>query len=338
MDGNGRVGLFFTTAVNQLTPPGSQGIVGGFFFERDLFPVVGTTQVPFSCQTSNEGEMFYLPVVDPNAQFNAFFKSKDTLQREIIGTLAHEFQHLINASRRMYVTVAEVDFEVVWLNEGMSHLAEELLFYRITGLAPKQDINFATAVSPPARLQAVNDYQVDNLSRYHDYLGATDVNSPFALNDSLTTRGATWNLLRWALDQSPSPASTYMRALVDSDKWGQPNFNQVFAGLGGLLGATRLEVIANFFDNSGIPIASQYAFPSWNFRDLLPHLGSPPLQPFPLKTKALLPGSPQTYSLVGGGSGYLRFRVNGGATAGISTSSSGAALPSTIELILVRTQ
>jgi len=38
MDGNGRVVLFFTSAVNQLTPSGSVGgYIGGFFFARDLF-------------------------------------------------------------------------------------------------------------------------------------------------------------------------------------------------------------------------------------------------------------------------------------------------------------
>ena len=229
-------------------------------------------------------------------------------------------------------------FEATWLSEGMSHLAEELLFYRISGLAPKQDINYLTAVATPARVEAINAYQVDNLGRVFDYLGATDTNSPYGLNDSLATRGATWNLLRWALDQSPNPASFYLKALVDSDKWGQPNFNQIFAGLGGLVGATRQEVIADFFDNSGVTIAAQYAFPSWNFRDLLPHLSTATPPRYPLVPKILLPGASQTYSLVGGGSGYLRFRVNGGATGGIATSSGGAALPSTVELILIRTQ
>ncbi len=333
MDGNGRVILFFTTTVNALTPRGAHGIVGGFFFERDLFPRDSTAQVGVGCKTSNEGEMFYLPVLDPNKQFNEFYSSKETLKTDIIGTLAHEFQHLINASRRIYVTTAIVDFEVVWLNEGMSHIAEELLYYRVTGFAPKLDLGYQQ-VATSAKIDAINSYQIQNLGRLAEYVGATDINSPYALNDSLATRGATWNLLRWALDQSPNPPNSYLKALVDSDKWGQPNFNQVFAGVGGLLGATRQEVIANFFDDSGISIAAQYSFPSWNFPDLLPRIGSP----FPPTPKKLLPGALQTYSLVGGGSGDLRFRVNAGAVAGISTSSGGAALPAAVELILVRTQ
>src|ERR1019366_7562172 len=42
LDNNGRVLIFFTQTVNQLTPPGSFGYIGGFFYARDLFP--GTTQ------------------------------------------------------------------------------------------------------------------------------------------------------------------------------------------------------------------------------------------------------------------------------------------------------
>jgi hypothetical protein len=332
MDGNGRVILFFTTAVNALTPRNSAGIIGGFFFDRDLFPRDSNAVVGFSCPTSNEGEMFYLPVVDPNRLYNQYFQSKDTLKTDIISTVAHEFQHLINAGRRMYVTTAIVDFEVVWLNEGMSHIAEELLYYRVTGFAPKLDLGYQQ-VATPTKIDAMNAYQVENLGRLAEYVGATDINSPYAMNDSLATRGATWNLLRWALDQSPNPPNSYLKALVDNDKWGKPNFDQIFAGVGGLLGATRQEVIADFFDDSGISIAAQYSFPSWNFRDLLPHIGSP----FPPTPKQFLPGAAQTYNLVGGGSGYLRFRVNAGGLAGISTSSGGGALPSTVELILVRT-
>ncbi|MFI5310928.1 MAG: Ig-like domain-containing protein [Gemmatimonadales bacterium] len=336
MDHNGRIVLFFTTAVNALTTNSSPGIVGGFFFSRDLFPRDSNAVVPFSCPSSNEGEMFYLPVVDPNGVFNKYYKSKDTLQTDIIATLAHEFQHLINASRRIYVTPQDVDFEEVWLNEGMSHIAEELLFYRVTGLGPKQDLGYATAATP-ARFGPLVSYQADNLERFGlEYLGATDTNSPYAENGDLATRGATWNLLRWALDQSPSAAGTYLRALVDAPTQGKPNFDQVFSGVGGLLAATRVEVITNFFDDSGIPVPSQYAFQSWNFRDFMPHFQG--VSGYPLVPKKLLPGPAQAFSLVGGGAGYLRFRVNSGGVGAIAATSGGAAVPATIEMILIRTQ
>ena len=138
MDRNGKVILFFTTAVNQLTPAGASSVIGGFFFERDMIPRVANQQVPFACATSNEGEMFYLPVVDANSRYNAYFKSKSTLLVEINGTTIHEFQHLINASRRYYVTPDLVDTEEAWLNEGMSHIAEEILYMHVAGLGQRQ--------------------------------------------------------------------------------------------------------------------------------------------------------------------------------------------------------
>ena len=65
---------------------------------------------------------------DPLAQFGDQRKKSDVVNNTT-GTLAHEYQHLINAGRRLYVNNAEF-FETVWLNEGLSHIAEELLYYK----------------------------------------------------------------------------------------------------------------------------------------------------------------------------------------------------------------
>ena len=155
MDSNGRIVMFFTPAVNKLTPKGAKYFIGGFFFSRDLFPITKTAQVPFACAGSNEGEMFYLPVVDPSKTINEQFAVKATVQTQTVGTLIHEFQHLINASRRIYITDA-TDFEDVWLNEGLSHTAEELLYQRISGFTPKSDLDLATITATQARLDALN--------------------------------------------------------------------------------------------------------------------------------------------------------------------------------------
>jgi hypothetical protein len=64
VDKNQHVVLFFTRAVNELTPPGAGYYVGGFFFTRDLFPVQQTTALD-GCATSNFAEMFYLLAPDP---------------------------------------------------------------------------------------------------------------------------------------------------------------------------------------------------------------------------------------------------------------------------------
>jgi hypothetical protein len=350
MDNNGRIVLFFTTAVNQLTPlstPSTSGFIGGFFFARDLFPRVATATVS-ACATSNEGEMFYLPVVDPNGQFNVFFKDKAALLKNTIGTLAHEFQHLINAGRRIYVTTAFVDFMDIWLNEGMSHLAEELLYYRVTGFAPKQNLNLATVTGTQAKLDAVNAYQVQNLGRLSTYMKAPDINSPYLPNDSLATRGATWELLRYVLDLAPNPASTYLRAMIDSpisvqpvvpndpEPNGIPIFNSVFGSLfGDITVAVRQQAIAQFFDDTAVPIDPKYSFPSWNFRSILPQINS---NQFPLATKSLVDGSPAAFNLTTGGTGYARFGVSGNTIAGLTATSGGGSVPALVQLILIRTK
>src|SRR4051812_5372935 len=58
IDHNGRVGIIFTRAVNELTERGADTYVGGFTFSRDLFPIVSTSRVE-GCATSNQGEFFY---------------------------------------------------------------------------------------------------------------------------------------------------------------------------------------------------------------------------------------------------------------------------------------
>ena len=134
IDKNGKIIILFTKDVNLLTPRGSAGVIGGFFFERDLFPL-SDTGVFGGCAGSNFAEMFYVLVPDPNHVYGDA-RSKQKVLDLTPGTLAHEYQHLINAGRRMYVNLPFNDFEEVWLNEGLSHMAEELLYYRVSGNAP----------------------------------------------------------------------------------------------------------------------------------------------------------------------------------------------------------
>ncbi|MCR4341487.1 MAG: Ig-like domain-containing protein, partial [Gemmatimonadaceae bacterium] len=91
-DGNGKVIAFYTRAVNELTPAGSNFVIGGFFFGRDLFPKVAAGGLD-SCPTSNEAEMFYMLVPDPNGEVNGNVRSVAGVRNLTVGTLAHEFQH-----------------------------------------------------------------------------------------------------------------------------------------------------------------------------------------------------------------------------------------------------
>jgi hypothetical protein len=275
--------------------------------------------------------------VDAGSRYNPWFKNKTQMFTDVNSTVVHEFQHLINASRRIWVTPEIVDTEEDWLNEGMSHLAEEMLYLRVAGLAPKQNLGFTTTTQPTFRFDAMVAYGQDNLFNFNSYLGATESNSPYASNDDLTTRGAGAALIRYALDQSPNPPSTYLKMLVDAPTQGIPNWNRTFPHLGGLAGAVRNFAVANFTDDTTVPVAAPYTFLTWNYRDWLPHFTSNNGR-YPLNTRSLVSGSPLTIQLAAGGSSVVRFRVSGGATGAIGITLGGAAPSSAIELMLVRTQ
>ena len=142
--------------------------------------------------------------------------------------LAHEFQHLINASRRLYVTQGVEEFEVTWLNEGLSHIAEELLFYRESSLTPRQNIDSIRIRSTNTIRNAFNNDMSSNTSRYRSFLVAPSENSPFRDDDSLETRGATWNLLRYLADRKAGVDAATWQALVNTTRVGLPNLSAVF--------------------------------------------------------------------------------------------------------------
>jgi hypothetical protein len=328
IDSNGRVGIFFTPGINQLTDPSQSGTIGGLFAGRDLFPANATN----GCIGSNEGEMFYMPVPDPNNTINSSYTSKANVSRLVIGTLAHEFQHLINGGRRVYVNNASA-FEQVWLNEGLSHIAEELLYYRASGNAPRQNIDLARVRSSQTQLDAMNNYQIQNLARLSSYLQAPNSNSPYSLIDGLEMRGAIWELLRYSADMKALPNErSIWYSLVNSTTNGQANYNAVF---GDIVTNTRNWAVAQFADDLGFSVPVQYTYPSWNFRDLFRGIGS---GTFPLKTIPLIAGTNTSFAVVGGSAAYVRFRINASVAATVAATSQGQSVPPNMDFILMRTQ
>ncbi|HEX2091739.1 MAG TPA: hypothetical protein VHG28_05020, partial [Longimicrobiaceae bacterium] len=168
IDQNGRVIIFFTRRVNELTPPNSGGYVGGFFWAGDLFPRQATQRFD-ACPRGNVAEIFYILAADPQGSINNNPRSRDLVLRSSLGTIAHELEHLINASRRMFVNNAN-RFEETWLDEGLAHSAEELVFYQATGLGPRQNIDLARLTSSPAITSAVNQYMIENFGRLLTYM------------------------------------------------------------------------------------------------------------------------------------------------------------------------
>jgi hypothetical protein len=312
IDGNGRVILFYTKKVNELTPANSEGVIEGFFNPRDLFPTQSTATLD-ACPGSNFAEMFYLLVPDPTGSINGNVRTKANVQQSSIAVVAHEYQHLINAARRLYVNNAD-DFEEVWLNEGLSHVAEELLFYRASGLSPRANIDAATVTAASQRITAFNAYQIGNFGRYIEFLKQPELSSPYADNDSLANRGAIWSFLRYAADRKASTDGTLWNNLVNSQTTGMANLTQVFGP--DVMSWLRDWSISVHADDK-VTTGSSYLQPSWNFRSILPRLG---VSTFPLKMRPLTNATGATVTLTAGGSMYATFGVAAGSTAGVSWS------------------
>ena len=223
-------------------------------------------------------------------------------------------------------------FEEVWLNEGLSHIAEELLYYRVSGNSPRTNIDLSVLTSSPAQLNAANAYLIQNMARLSGYMGAPETNSPFSQFDGLEMRGAIWQLLRYSADRKGGAEQSTWSALVNSADAGQTNFNAVF---GDIIGSSRDWAVAQFLDDAGLTALPNYSHPSWNFRSVLPPINTS--NKFPLATRALV-GTPLGITLNGGGAAYLRFSVAANVTAAIGATSSGQPVPVEVDFILVRTQ
>lgn len=326
IDGNSRVIIFYTRVVNELTPAKSEGVVEGFFNPRDLFPTSGTATLQ-GCAGSNVAEMFYMIVPDPNGTINGNARTKADVQRSTVAVTAHEYQHLINSARRLYVNDAD-DFEEVWLNEGLSHIAEELLFYRTAGLGPRANIDATTITASQRRVDAFNLHQTGNFGRYQLFLQRSETSSPYADNDSLSNRGAIWSFLRYAADRKAASDGTIWQQLVNAKTVGMPNLTAAFGT--DVMSWFRDWSISVYTDDRAAT-APTWQQPSWNFRSIYPRVG---ITTFPLKLRPLTNATAASVTLNAGGSMYATFGVAAGTTAGLSWT---AGSPSTV-FSIVRTR
>lgn len=302
MDGNGRVLIFYTRAVNEMTPAGSTGYVGGFFFARDLFPKASTQGLQ-GCQGSNEAELFYMMVPDPNGSVNGNTRGKESVRRITLGTIAHEFQHLINGSRRLYLNNAQ-SWEESWLNEGLSHIAEELIFYQASGLQPRQNIDLDRLRSIPAgqAVDAFNAYQISNFGRLSIFFEESELSSGYSDEAELADRGAAWHYLRYIADRASVADRDLWFRLANSTIGGFDNLKQVVG-----LDPRRLYrdwAITSYTDDLVGTKDSTFQQPSWNYRSIMPEVKMSLPAP-----RQLRPGEAQQFRLRGGGTSYLQFTV-----------------------------
>jgi hypothetical protein len=98
---DGRVTILYTPEVNRETPSGQSGFVAGFFWPGDLVKKTEYQELGLQCPQTNEQEIFYMLVPDPSGTINGNPRSVSTVRQNTRGTIAHEFQHMINQGRRL---------------------------------------------------------------------------------------------------------------------------------------------------------------------------------------------------------------------------------------------
>lgn len=140
---------------------GDQSVDGGvlgYFFAKDNFNRDPDDPV---LSRSNERVMFYLDSVLFATKDGLTWDTSDAWPNEIISTLAHEFQHMINFYQRNVLRNVDT---AVWLNELLSLVAEDLVANKISVIGPR-------GVDPP-RLDSAgttSNTRGGDAGRFYDY-------------------------------------------------------------------------------------------------------------------------------------------------------------------------
>ncbi len=254
VDDNNKVIVLLTPTVNGLTPPGSQGVVVGFFFGLDLFPPnsAGCSE----CRYSNGGELFYGVVPDPSGDFGDA-RTREYVNRVLPAVMVHETVHMIDFRYQVFENTPAT-LEHLWLSEGLAHASEELA----------GDVVFAEN-----DVDLANNLYGSNFGRAASYLEDPQSHSLTATegSGSLGERGGWWLFLRWTAEQY---GDFIFRELI------QANANGVL-NVEGRTGEDFFRLFADFSvaiwaDDSEIPgLPARYEIPKWMLRSILTEDGQP---------------------------------------------------------------
>jgi hypothetical protein len=306
IDNNDHVIMLLTPVVNSLVSAqecSTLGSVLGFFFGFDLASTSGD---------SNRGEIFYGLVPDPTGLLSCDHP-KSQVSALLPGTFIHEFQHMISFNQ--HVLLRGGNQEADWLNEGLSHLAEEMAsrHYEHKFPPPSGRANPAS-IFPDSAL----NYIFEQLANSYDFLTdpSTISLTLFQTNSCCEGRGASWLFMRYLGDQFDS---TVFRRLVQTDRTSIAN---VEAATGKSFAATFGDFgIAVYADSlPAVPagaIPERYQFSSRNLRFLYAALNRSDASQFPSEfplvpttlnvdaqsSSAMLPGSSDYYLLQTPGNG-----------------------------------
>jgi hypothetical protein len=324
IDGNGVVSVLLTPRVNALSPDCNDTgrVILGYFFGADLLPRSSSNP------GSNEAEVFFGLVPDPGNA--ACTITTDEANSRLPATFIHEFQHMISFNQ--HVLVRGGVSEDTWLNEGLSHFAEELG----GRLIPNSECPSSTSC-------AQEFLGLGDLSNAFEYLARPDsffLIEPGNSTGSLEERGANWLFVRWLADHFGSDSiqgTSLTRALVNTNQIGSTNVaSRTGVDFSILVGEWQL---TNYLDDlpSFSATGSRLRYKSWNFRFAADSNGIP----YPLVPDST-DGTDYGHSgTLRAGSGRHVRVVQGPGAPGVDlrlTNATGGALPSSIEprIALVR--
>ena len=294
LDQNGRVMILFTPIVNGMTETAqcSQSYVTGFFFPLDIDPTAG------SDNRSNQAEVFYAMVPDPEGTVTCDH-SVERVTRIVPVTFIHEFQHMI--SFHQHVILRAGSAEKTWLNEAMSHMAEEL-----------GALHFES-IGQTDRFSA---FSLGDLYNGFKYL--KNPASYYLLFDegtgTLEERGASWLFLRWLADQF---GPEVLRRMSETSLTSTDNLMEA-------TGEPISKLLADWFlanyvsDHPDIDdIPERLSYLTWNFREVYASLYEQDRslfdRPFPIEPVVFNGGIFDVSGRLGGGSGaYFRVIQAGG--------------------------
>jgi hypothetical protein len=259
VDANGVVIVLLTHRVNELSPDcaSTGSVVLGYFFGADLLAQSAANP------GSNQAEIFYGLVPDPlNTSCDisaAFAKSR------LPATFIHEFQHMISFNQ--HVLVRGGTSEDTWLNEGLSHFAEEL--------GGRQIPNTECPVSG----SCVHDFIQGDMENAFEYLATPEDHfliEPGNSTAELAERGANWLFVRWLADHFATDTllgTDLTRRLVATRLIGEANVEaQTSIGFDVLVPEWQM---TNYLDD--LPeyqqVSSRLRYKTWNFRGAADSLG-----------------------------------------------------------------
>ncbi len=306
VDNNQVVIILLTDQVNQLSGNCGQtgSIIVGYFFGNDLIP---------GRPGSNGGEVFFSLVPDPVSGACPIARSRALAL--VAPVFIHEFQHMISFNQ--HVLVRGGASEEIWLNEGLSHYAEELGGRQIPGSA-------LNVPDDTVRNRFIGG-DLTNAFSYLQNLESSYLVFPGTSNGTLPERGAGWLFVRWLADKYGTDvmATNLTRPLVETPQRGGANVSaRTGANFSTLVSEWQL---ANYLDDlSGFSDPSnRLDYDSWNFRQVAQANGLP----YPLVPTSAVNGS---YSrsgtlLAGSGAHVLVTQTGGGGEVRIELNTANTA-------------